>query len=81
LFKTRNNTSNLPEKDIGSPSELVRISEAGLYLIWRLGLYVPSDSRIGIFGEVGLKVFQMSFNSLEVNPHGATFRMGLHFVR
>jgi hypothetical protein len=68
------------KKDIGSLSEPVRISESGLYLFGGLGFTYRVTPRIGIFGEAGLKGFQMSFNSLEVNPHGATFRMGLQFV-
>jgi hypothetical protein len=69
------------KKDIGVTTAPFKVREAGLYLYGSVGFTQRVSPQIGLFGEAGLKGFQMSFNSLEVNPHGATFRMGLQFAR
>lgn len=58
-----------------------RITEAGLYLSGSLGFTQIITKHVGIIGEAGFKGFQMSFYPLEVNPHGANFRLGLIFAK
>lgn len=58
-----------------------RVIEAGLYLSGCFGATYLLSPRMGIFTESGLKGFQMSFNNLDVNPHGYYLRVGLQLAR
>lgn len=55
------------------------VSEKGLFLYSGTGLSFRISKYFATFIELGFKGYHMSFNALDVNPHGLTFRLGLEF--
>lgn len=60
----------------GLPKE---IREGGIYGFLGLGLPYHFGNRNAIFAEMGLKAFHLSFNNLDVNPHGIAGKLGYRF--
>ena len=57
-----------------------QVREFGLFSYGGIGANIALNSRFSLLAEAGLKGFRMSFNNLDVNPHGITYRVGLSFV-
>ncbi len=54
------------------------VSESGDYLYTGIGCVIRINRFLKPVIGIGFNGFKMSFNSLDVNPHGFTFRIGLH---
>jgi hypothetical protein len=62
-----------------SPGTIYPVSERGFYGYAGGGLRYRITGKILLTGEAGMKGFHLSFNSLDVNPHGLTGKIGLLF--
>ncbi|MBD3749496.1 MAG: hypothetical protein IE931_08370 [Sphingobacteriales bacterium] len=62
---------------IGSPSSREKIKEGGIYLQGDFGFSYKLNKYIEPLLSIGFKGFHNSFNNLDINPHGLTFRAGL----
>ncbi|MGJ7031421.1 hypothetical protein [Niabella hirudinis] len=58
------------------PGTRYRIREAGLYGYGGAGTRYCVSERSGCFLEAGIKAFHLSFNNLDVNPHGFALKLG-----
>lgn len=63
-----------------SPGIISSVSERGFYGYAGGGLKYSITKNILLTGEAGMKGFHLSFNSLDVNPHGLTGKIGLTFI-
>ncbi len=64
-------------QDASAPT--TNIQESGFYGDVSLGGKLFLGKKINLFLETGLKSYHISTYTLEVNPHGVNFRMGLAF--
>jgi len=55
------------------------VSEKGLYVYAGIGVLFKIRKYLKPIIDIGFKGYHMSFNNLDVNPHGLTFRFGLMF--
>lgn len=62
---------------IGFPSSREKVKEGGVYLQGDFGFSYKLNNHIEPLFSIGFKGFHNSFNNLDVNPHGLTFRTGL----
>lgn len=69
------------KQELETGRAIYRVTEAGLYLSGCVGATQLISPKMGVFAESGMKGFQMSFNNLDVNPHGFYLRAGLQLVR
>lgn len=53
-----------------------RIHECGFFGYGGAGIDVTISGRSGLFLESGVQAFHLSFNNLDVNPHGFAFKLG-----
>jgi len=67
------------KEDYFKPGNPFRVSEKGLYVFSGTGCYIRITKKITSIIVLGFKGFHMSFNNLDVNPHGLTMRIGLMF--
>lgn len=67
------------KEDINALGKFYPVSEKGLYLYSGIGLSFRISNYFATFIDLGFKGYHMSFNALDVNPHGLTFRFGLEF--
>jgi hypothetical protein len=67
------------KEDYFKPGNPFRVSEKGLYVFSGTGCYIRITQKITSIIVLGFKGFHMSFNNLDVNPHGLTMRIGLMF--
>lgn len=58
------------------PGERHYIKECGFYGFAGIGTHYYFSKVSGVFAEAGLKGFHLSFNNLDVNPHGLTAKLG-----
>lgn len=54
-----------------------QVREGGFYTYGGMGACVHVMHKLTVLAELGAKGFRMSFNNLDVNPHGITGRAGL----
>lgn len=54
-----------------------KTSQKGLYIFIGTGIQYKISKHISPLLEVGFKGYKMSFNNLDINPHGLTLRTGL----
>ncbi|AHF17441.1 hypothetical protein [Niabella soli] len=59
-----------------NPGPRYHIKELGFYGAAGIGTNYYLSSRSGFFAEAGMKGFHLSFNNLDVNPHGITGKLG-----
>ena len=71
--------ANYYKEDVNALGTLYHVSESGLYAYSGFGVSCKLGNSISTFIETGFKGFHMSFNALDINPHGLTFRLGLKF--
>lgn len=71
--------ANYTKENINALGKFYHVSEQGLYLYSGAGISFRLGNYISTFVELGFKGYHMSFNALDVNPHGLTFRFGLEF--
>lgn len=71
--------ANYTKEDINQLGKFYPVSEKGLYLYSGIGLSFRISNYFATFIDLGFKGYHMSFNALDVNPHGLTFRFGLEF--
>lgn len=64
---------------LATPGPRQQIHEAGIYLYSGAGFRWAVWPKVALTGELGIKGYHMSFNSLDVNPHGITGRVGVIF--
>ena len=57
----------------------ILIRELGFYLYTGVGLKYQIDNRLSTVIDFGFKGYKMSFNNLDMNPHGFVIRAGLVF--
>lgn len=62
-----------------SPNIKTSVREKGIFVYMGGGLRYPILKRINLVTGIGVKGYKMSFNSLDVNPHGISGMLGLHF--
>ena len=65
--------------DERTPTDKSKVNEGGFYAYGGTGISYRLSKATAIYTGVGLKGYKMSFNSLEVNPHGVTVMLGLCF--
>lgn len=63
--------------DYYKPGNPYNVSEKGLYIFAGTGCHIGITKKISSIIVLGFKGFHMSFNNLDVNPHGLTLRIGL----
>jgi hypothetical protein len=68
---------NYKKEDYYNPGMPYNVSEKGLYVFAGTGCYIRINKKINSIIVLGFKGFHMSFNNLDVNPHGLTLRIGL----
>ena len=56
-----------------------KVDECGLYVFGGAGINYRLSKSASLYTGVGLKGYKMSFNSLNVNPHGVAIMLGLRF--
>lgn len=61
------------------PDVTTYIHEEGLYLYGGFGVRYAVSKHFSPFVGTGLKGYKMSFNNLDINPHGITFVAGVRF--
>jgi hypothetical protein len=64
---------------INAPGIFYNVSEKGMYLYSGVGVSFKLWKCFSSFIDLGFKGFRMSFNDLDINPHGITLRLGLEF--
>jgi len=70
--------SNYNRSDaVGTPFYHVR--EAGFYGYFGAGICSDNRKKIGCKMEAGLKGYKLSFNNLDINPHGFAMSLGLRY--
>jgi hypothetical protein len=66
------------DKDRQHPgSRQYHVRERGLYLYGGYGVRYRISKQVSTLFELGMKGYHMSFNDLDVNPHGVTARIGV----
>ena len=65
--------------DERTPNNRSRVNEGGFYAYGGTGISYRLTKATAVYTGAGLKGYKMSFNSLEVNPHGVTVMLGLRF--
>lgn len=58
------------------PGTRYPIRERGFYGYGGAGVYYKASPASGFFLEPGMKAFHLSFNNLDVNPHGFALKLG-----
>jgi|GEM_PF-1521401 len=58
------------------PGIRYHVRERGFYGYGGAGVYYKACRRSGLFLEPGMKAFHLSFNNLDVNPHGFALKLG-----
>ncbi|MBZ4191452.1 hypothetical protein [Niabella beijingensis] len=58
------------------PGVRYKIREAGFYGYGGAGTGYVFTQKSGLFLEAGMKAFHLSFNNLDVNPHGFALKLG-----
>lgn len=53
------------------------VHEGGLFTYGGLGASVHLSDKVSLLAETGAKGFRMSFDNMDVNPHGLTLRAGI----
>jgi len=71
--------ANYYKEDVNTLGTLHHVSESGIYAYSGFGVSYKLGNSISTFIETGFKGFHMSFNALDINPHGLTFRLGFKF--
>ena len=56
-----------------------KVSEQGLYVYGGFGAIFRISNHFAPIVEIGFQGFNMSFNQLAVNPHGATIQIGFQW--
>ena len=62
-----------------SPNIKTRINEKGFFVYMGGGVRYPISKKINLVTGVGIKGYKMSFNVLDINPHGISGMLGLNF--
>lgn len=62
-----------------SPNVKVRIKEKGIFAYFGSGVRYPISKKINLVTGVGIKGYKMSFNVLDINPHGISGMLGFNF--
>jgi hypothetical protein len=66
-------------KELETQRDPYTVSERGLYLLTDIGCAFNLHRYFTPIIELGLKGYHMSFNNLDVNPHGIVLTLGLMF--
>lgn len=61
-----------------SPNIKVRIKEKGIFAYFGSGVRYPISKKINLVTGIGIKGYKMSFNALDINPHGLSGMLGLN---
>ncbi len=61
------------------PQKQKKIKEGGVYVYTGVGTKYALARQTDLFFAVGFKGYNMSTNSLDINPHGISFTLGLSF--
>lgn len=69
--------ANYNKQDALTLGPTSHISEEGLYLYSGAGITFKIKHLAMAYFDLGFKGYHMSFNDLDVNPHGLTFKLGI----
>ena len=58
------------------PGTRYPVKESGFYGYGGVGTRYALSRKSGLFAEAGMKAFHLSFNNLDVNPHGFALKLG-----
>ena len=61
-----------------SPNMKIRIMEKGVFAYLGGGVRYPISKKINLVTGVGIKGYKMSFNVLDINPHGLSGMLGFN---
>ena len=61
-----------------SPNIKTRIKEKGVFAYFGSGVRYPISKKINLVTGVGIKGYKMSFNVLDINPHGISGMLGFN---
>ena len=61
-----------------APNNKIRIKEKGVFAYVGAAVRYPISKRINLVTGVGIKGYKMSFNSLDINPHGISGLLGFN---
>ena len=70
---------NYIKESLDDLGKFYHVSETGLYLYSGIGISYKVNTNISTFIDMGFKGYHMSFQNLDVNPHGLNIRLGLNF--
>lgn len=62
-----------------SPEIKTKIKEKGLFVYAGAGLRYPLSKKVSLVTGFGIKGYKMSFNVLDINPHGISGMLGFNF--
>ncbi len=62
-----------------APTIKTRVKEKGVFAYIGGGLRFPISKKINLVTGLGIKGYKMSFNSLDINPHGISAMLGFNF--
>ena len=62
-----------------APGKVYPVTENGLYVYAGAGASKKLSQRLAITADIGMKSFHLSYDELEVNPHGINFMMGVNY--
>jgi hypothetical protein len=61
------------------PASAKQIHESGLYVFAGTGLLWDISKKISLLASAGIKSYNITFNNLDVNPHGLAGKIGVVF--
>jgi len=64
---------------INDPASAKQVHESGLYVFAGMGLLWNISKKISLLADTGIKSYNVTFNNLDVNPHGLSGKIGLVF--
>jgi len=78
-FSTGVSFATYTNKELDTQRNPYTVNDRGLYMVAAVGCSYKISRFFTPFIEFGLKGFHMSFNNLDVNPHGMVLTVGLVF--
>lgn len=77
IFKTGVSVMSYNRKEENAKTPFQKIHDTGWYTYLGGGTYVNVSSKFQLYVNVGLIGYKMSFNDLDINPHGVAGNIGL----
>lgn len=71
--------NNYEQATDDAPNIKTRVKEKGVFAYIGGGLRFPISKKINFVTGIGVKGYKMSFNSLDINPHGISAMLGFNF--